>query len=80
MGMAADADDTVIVRSAMELGHNLGMRVVAEGVEDSFAQRALVAMGCDLLQGFYICRPVPADELDLWRNIHLETAQAMGGP
>jgi EAL domain-containing protein (putative c-di-GMP-specific phosphodiesterase class I) len=68
MGMAADSDNTVIVRSAVELGHNLGMRVVAEGVEDSIAKSALVEMGCDLLQGFYICRPVPAAEFDVWFN------------
>ena len=66
MGMANDPDSAVIVRSAVDLGHNLGMTVVAEGVQDGFAQRKLADMGCDLVQGYEICRPVPAKELELW--------------
>ncbi len=66
MGMANDADSAVIVRSAVDLGHNLGMTVVAEGVEDSITRSDLRDMGCDLVQGYQICRPVPAEELDLW--------------
>ena len=70
MGMADDPDSAVIVRSAVDLGHNLGMTVVAEGVQDGFARRELADMGCDLVQGYQICRPVPASELELWMQTH----------
>ncbi len=70
MGMADDPDSAVIVRSAVNLGHNLGMTVVAEGVQDGLAQRKLAGMGCDLVQGYHICRPVPAEELELWIETH----------
>jgi EAL domain-containing protein (putative c-di-GMP-specific phosphodiesterase class I) len=71
MGMANDPDSAVIVRSAIDLGHNLGMTVVAEGVEDSITRNDLADMGCDLLQGYEICRPVPARELELWLETYL---------
>jgi EAL domain-containing protein (putative c-di-GMP-specific phosphodiesterase class I) len=73
MGMANDPDSAVIVRSAVDLGHNLGMIVVAEGVEDATARSDLADMGCDLVQGYEICRPVPARELELWIETHLVT-------
>ena len=53
--------NATIVRSTIELGHNLGLRVVAEGVEDQRSADALADMGCDLLQGYFIGRPGPAD-------------------
>ena len=65
-GVSDDPDSAVIVRSAIELGHNLGLRVVAEGVEDGATQLALTDMGCDLLQGYHVCRPVPAADFDRW--------------
>ncbi len=58
--------DKAIVRSTSELGHNLGLRVVAEGVEDEAALDLLSSYGCDLAQGFYIARPMPAEELTQW--------------
>jgi EAL domain-containing protein (putative c-di-GMP-specific phosphodiesterase class I) len=70
-GMATDPDSAVIVRSAMDLGHNLGMTVVAEGVEDSSSRNDLAEMGCDLVQGYHICRPIPAKELEVWIDTHL---------
>jgi EAL domain-containing protein (putative c-di-GMP-specific phosphodiesterase class I) len=57
MNMADDADDAVIVHSIIDLGHNLGLQVVAEGVESEVARRRLVALGCDLLQGYHLGRP-----------------------
>ena len=66
MGMANDPDSAVIVRSTIDLGHDLGMTVVAEGVEDSITRMDLAHMGCDLVQGYEICRPVSARELELW--------------
>src|SRR6266540_957766 len=63
VGMASDAGDQAIVEAAVTLGHSLGLRVVAEGVDDAETHRRLAAMGCDLLQGFHIGRPMPPDEL-----------------
>jgi diguanylate cyclase len=73
MGMANDPDSAVIVRSAVDLGHNLGMTVVAEGVQDSITRSDLTDMGCDLVQGYQICRPIPAKELELWIESYLVT-------
>jgi diguanylate cyclase (GGDEF)-like protein len=56
----------MIVRSTLELGHQLGMHVVAEGVEEPAAWRDLAALGCDFAQGFLLARPMPATELDAW--------------
>jgi diguanylate cyclase (GGDEF)-like protein len=55
-----------IVRAILELGHALGLSVVAEGVEDEETTTALVAMGCDLIQGYHVCRPVPAAGIASW--------------
>jgi EAL domain-containing protein (putative c-di-GMP-specific phosphodiesterase class I) len=52
------------------LGHNLGLHVVAEGVEDATTQDALTLIGCDLVQGYHIRRPVPAEELEGWLEVH----------
>jgi diguanylate cyclase len=54
------------VRSTIELGHNLGLRVVAEGVEDSATLRTLRAWGCDIVQGFGISRPISAEATTAW--------------
>ncbi|AEV84817.1 Signaling protein ykoW [Actinoplanes sp. SE50] len=62
-GLARDVDGLVLVRSAIDLGHNLGLSVVAEGVEDLETLAVLREMGCDLAQGFALSRPVPADEV-----------------
>ena len=64
--MESDAKDTAIVRSVSELSHNLGLRVVAEGVETAEAWEALRALGCDVAQGYYVCRPLPAEALQQW--------------
>src|SRR4051794_38403486 len=61
MEMAVDASDAAIVRSTIDLAHNLGLRVVAEGVESEDAWRHLEALGCDYAQGYFLSRPLPAD-------------------
>jgi diguanylate cyclase (GGDEF)-like protein len=61
--MPHDPSDAAIVRSTIELAHNLGLKVVAEGVESHEAWQRLEALGCDLAQGFHISRPLPADAL-----------------
>jgi len=64
--MELDANDTVIVRSTIALGQNLGMQVVAEGVENVEIWDLLGTLGCDASQGFYLSRPMTAAELDKW--------------
>jgi len=60
LDMAEDGADEAIVRSMIELAHNLGMRVVAEGVESAANWVRLAELGCDLAQGFHLARPPPA--------------------
>ena len=62
--MAISASDAVIVRSTIDLGHNLGLRVVAEGVETQHAWEQLSELGCDIAQGYYLGRPMPAADLE----------------
>jgi len=57
--------DIELVRATIELGHAMGLRVVAEGIEDGATLDLLREFGCDLAQGFYISRPMPADRLAL---------------
>ncbi|MCM0676283.1 EAL domain-containing protein, partial [Micromonospora phytophila] len=66
LGMAEDGDDAAIVRSMIELAGALGLRVVAEGVEDERTWRMLHAAGCDAAQGWFYARPMPAEELVAW--------------
>ena len=63
MDMISNENDEVIVRATIELAHAMGLRVVAEGVEDDEALKCLEAMGCDIAQGFFIARPMPAKEM-----------------
>jgi diguanylate cyclase (GGDEF)-like protein len=59
--MPHDQSDAAIVRSTIDLAHNLGLKVVAEGVESHEAWRRLEELGCDLAQGFHVSRPLPAE-------------------
>ena len=59
-------NDAVIVRSTIDLGRNLGLQVVAEGVETEQAWDELSQLGCNMAQGYYLSRPVPAAELTQW--------------
>jgi diguanylate cyclase len=56
----------VIVRSTINLGHDMHLKVVAEGVEISASWNALAAMGCDLVQGYFIAKPMPAAQFAEW--------------
>lgn len=64
--MMAEHDDEIIVRSTVELGRNLGLSVVAEGVETAEMFDRLAEFGCDIAQGFGISRPLPADAFEAW--------------
>ncbi len=61
-------DHAVIIRSVVDLGHNLGLRVVAEGVEDDATRDRLALAGCLFAQGYRWSRPVPVDVLDAWMD------------
>jgi EAL domain-containing protein (putative c-di-GMP-specific phosphodiesterase class I) len=64
--MATDQSDMVIVRSIVDLGRNLGLKVVAEGVESSAAWHALAALGCDVIQGFVLTPALEPAALRVW--------------
>lgn len=64
--MENNHDDAVIVRSTIDLGHNMGLQVIAEGVENQATWDALQNMGCDCIQGYFISRPLAADVLETW--------------
>ena len=66
--LLTDASSRSIVHSVIELGRALGLDVVAEGVEDEATAAALVGLGCGSLQGYGICRPAPASEIERWLN------------
>jgi len=66
LGMSTSQSESFIARSIVELAHNLGLRVVAEGVEDEVTRDLLTEMGCDKLQGFLVSRPLPDDRLEAW--------------
>jgi diguanylate cyclase (GGDEF)-like protein len=66
MNMEADLDDAKIVRSTIDLAHNLGLYVVAEGVETLKAMKLLGRLQCDEAQGYLIARPMPAGEFAAW--------------
>jgi predicted signal transduction protein with EAL and GGDEF domain len=64
--LAGDENDAAIVRSTIEMGHHLGLAVVAEGVESGDAWNHLAQLGCDAAQGYYISRPMSDRDLDQW--------------
>lgn len=64
--MTQDPNDAQIVRSTIELAHNLGLKVVAEGVENREIWDRLVELGCDEAQGYHLSRPLPAAEMTKW--------------
>ena len=61
-----DKDDKIIVKSTIELAHNMGLTVVAEGVETEQGLDWLTANNCDLMQGYFISKPLPSDEFADW--------------
>jgi EAL domain-containing protein (putative c-di-GMP-specific phosphodiesterase class I) len=75
----ADHRDRAVVRSAIQLGHALELEVVAEGVEDVETYADLIREGCNLVQGYYISRPLPADRFAAWLSEYAAPAPS-GGP
>jgi EAL domain-containing protein (putative c-di-GMP-specific phosphodiesterase class I) len=64
--MTSNRGDAFIVRSTIDLAHNLRLQVVAEGVEDAETMSELTDLGCNIAQGFHLSRPLPAHEFDQW--------------
>jgi diguanylate cyclase (GGDEF)-like protein len=72
-GLSVDRSDAAIVRSTIAIARDLGLRTVAEGVEDQESWDQLALLGCDLGQGYLLARPMPAPELERW--LRARTAQ-----
>ena len=68
--MTTTSQDLVLVRTAIDLGHNLGLTVVAEGVEGADHVAALRELGCDIAQGYHYARPMAAADLREWVEAH----------
>ena len=64
--LAQDEEDRTIVRSTIELAHNIGLSVVAEGVEDEAALQQLIAWGCNYMQGYFIAKPLDEAAIGKW--------------
>ena len=68
MPMVASNDSAVIVRTAIELGHNLDLEVVAEGVDSQAVWDRLATLGCDVAQGYLVSMPMPAEQFSKWEK------------
>ncbi|MFO1400865.1 MAG: EAL domain-containing protein [Steroidobacteraceae bacterium] len=82
LGLDSSAHNQAIVRTTVELGHSLGLQVVAEGIETPEVWSALLRLGCDLAQGYFISRPMPAAAVPDWlrrQREQLELARQAAG-
>ena len=77
--MAVDRSNYVLVESAVDLGHNLGLAVVAEGVENHPTVAALHELGCDIAQGYHFARPLPPDAFATYLAEHASATVSGGG-
>jgi len=66
MEMDKDNNDEVIVHSTIELAHNMGLKVIAEGIETEQSWLTLKTLGCDVGQGYFMCRPIDAQSFNEW--------------
>jgi EAL domain-containing protein (putative c-di-GMP-specific phosphodiesterase class I) len=78
-GMVTDLGDLAIVRAIIDLGHSLGLRVIAEGVEEEAGRDALRSMRCDGVQGFLLSRPLPLDRFEAWLASRTVPAERSAG-
>jgi EAL domain-containing protein (putative c-di-GMP-specific phosphodiesterase class I)/GGDEF domain-containing protein len=72
--ITTDERAAAIVRSVVDLGHSLNLRVVAEGVEDQRCWDALTELGCDVAQGYLLSKPLPRDQFEAWLSAHLQSS------
>jgi EAL domain-containing protein (putative c-di-GMP-specific phosphodiesterase class I) len=68
LSLVNDGNSVVIVRSTIALAHELGLQVVTEGVESEDAYKLLERLGCDVVQGYYVAKPMPFEELLQWKK------------
>jgi diguanylate cyclase (GGDEF)-like protein len=73
--MLSDESDLIIVRSTINLGHDLGLKVVAEGVEDVATLHRLGGLGCDLAQGYHFSKPLPPEAFNKWMGVQVAPPQ-----
>src|SRR3954464_226724 len=69
MEMQEDAGNATIVQSTIDLGHNLGLEVVAEGVESEESYSTLARLGCDYAQGYFLSKPLSPDKMSIWLGV-----------
>ena len=69
MNMVDNEDDATIVRSTIDLGHNLGLKVVAEGVENHDVYCKLASLGCDYAQGYFLSKPLSPEKMSIWLEV-----------
>ena len=74
-GMGSDLSDLAVVKAIVDLGHSLGLTVVAEGVEEDAARDQLLEMGCDIAQGYLISRPLGRERFDAWLQARTQRAR-----
>ena len=77
--MLASTDSATIVRATVVLAHDLGLKVVAEGVENQTTWDRLAALGCDVAQGYHISKPLPAEQFKAWLDERARNAKADRG-
>jgi len=70
MNMLADDEDETIVQIIIRMAHELGLELTAEGVENQDIIDRLIELGCDTVQGYYLSRPLPLSEFNLWQNAY----------
>jgi diguanylate cyclase (GGDEF)-like protein len=75
--LVGDETAASIVRTTVDLAHSLGLRLVAEGIEDAVSEQILAELGCDIGQGFHIARPMPSAEMLAWLDDRRDAAQGI---
>ena len=73
--MLTNTGSAAIVRATIVLANDLGLKVVAEGVEDQAMWDRLAALGCDVAQGYHISKPMPAEQFKEWLDEHARNAK-----
>jgi hypothetical protein len=74
MAMHDDPGNATIVQSTVDLGHNLGLEVVAEGVETVESYNTLAKLGCDYAQGYFLSKPLSPEKMSIWLEVFSGTA------
>jgi predicted signal transduction protein with EAL and GGDEF domain len=80
MEMHEDAGNATIVQSTVDLGHNLGLEVVAEGVETVESYNELARLGCDYAQGFFLSKPLSPEKMSIWLEVFCGTSEGEPAP